>query len=67
MKSSPSEDPPRGGFIGRHFRKVKEKMRYYFKRYGWKVGAAIFVYYLVRDTILYIILPILIAKEIAGG
>ncbi|MBC8365807.1 hypothetical protein H8E52_00205 [bacterium] len=53
--------------MGRHFRRISDKMRYYFKRYGWKVGAAIFLYYLVRDTILYIILPILIAKEIAGG
>ncbi len=66
MKSSPSEEKPRGGFLGRRYRKVRAKMAYYFKRYGWKVGAAIFLYYLVRDTILYIILPLWIAREIAG-
>ncbi len=66
MKSSPSEAPPRGGPLGRLYRRISAKMSYYFKRYGWKVGAAIFLYYLVRDTILYIVLPILIAREIVG-
>jgi hypothetical protein len=56
-----------GGFLGRHFRKVARQSAYYFKRYGWKVGLLIFTYYLVRDTILYILLPLLIAKEIIGG
>jgi len=50
----------------RHFRRVRDKMVYYFKRYGWKVGLVIFLYYLVRDTVLYIILPLWIASEIAG-
>jgi hypothetical protein len=31
-------------------------------RYGWKIVAAFFVYYLVRDTILYILIPYAIAK-----
>lgn len=32
------------------------------KRYGWKLFAAFFVYYLVRDVILYILLPYLVYK-----
>lgn len=31
--------------------------------YGWKIVAAFFVYYLIRDSILYIILPWLIARH----
>lgn len=34
------------------------------KRYGWKAFAAFFVYYLVRDIILYILIPYIIAKGI---
>ena len=33
-------------------------------RYGWKLFAAFFVYYLVRDVTLYIIIPYLVAKHI---
>jgi hypothetical protein len=33
-----------------------------FKRYGWKVFVIFFCYYLIRDSILYILLPYLIAK-----
>ena len=32
-------------------------MKTMFKKYGWKVGVAIFMYYLIRDVTLYIILP----------
>jgi len=32
------------------------------KRYGWKAFAFFFAYYLIRDSILYIIIPFLIAK-----
>lgn len=32
------------------------------KRYGWKLFAVFFTYYLVRDSILYILLPYLIAR-----
>ena len=63
MKSSPSDGVARGP-VGRLFSRIRMKMAYYFKRYGWKVGAAIFLYYLVRDTILYIVLPLWIAKEV---
>ena len=33
------------------------------KRYGWKVVVGIFVYYLVRDSVLYILIPWMIAKH----
>ena len=36
------------------------------RRYGWKVFAAFFVYYLVRDLILYIALPWLMAHQFAA-
>ncbi len=36
------------------------------RRYGYKVFAVFFVYYLVRDLILYIALPWLIAHHFAG-
>ena len=34
---------------------VKEAIKIMFKKYGWKVGLAIFMYYLIRDVTLYII------------
>ncbi len=30
-----------------------------FKKYGWKAGIFVFLYYLVRDTTLYIVIPYL--------
>ena len=32
-------------------------------RYGWKMVGLIVVYYLVRDTLLYLVLPYLIARN----
>lgn len=34
---------------------------------GWKVALGIFLYYLIRDSILYILIPYLIAKGILSG
>lgn len=34
------------------------------KRYGWKVFALLFVYYLVRDITLYILLPWYLAHKL---
>ncbi|MDQ7063417.1 MAG: hypothetical protein Q9P90_04130 [candidate division KSB1 bacterium] len=36
------------------------------KEAGWKVIAAVIVFYLIRDTFLYIILPFLIARGLIG-
>lgn len=32
------------------------------KRYGWKFFAAFFLYYLIRDSLLYVVIPYLIAR-----
>jgi hypothetical protein len=37
------------------------------KKYGWKLVLAVFMYYLIRDSILYILIPYLIAKGLFGG
>ena len=34
---------------------VKIAIKNMFKKYGWKLGLAIFIYYLIRDVTLYII------------
>ena len=46
------------------FNIVIDKARGFIKKYGWKAAVAIFVGYLIRDVILYIILPYFIAKNI---
>lgn len=35
-----------------------------FRRYGWKLVAGVFTYYLVRDVTLYILIPWLVAKHL---
>jgi hypothetical protein len=37
------------------------------KSVGWKVIAAVFVYYLVRDVTLYILIPYWFAKRISDS
>lgn len=32
------------------------------RRYGWRVVACIFVYYLIRDSLIYILIPLTIAS-----
>ena len=44
-----------GGFKG--------GLRAVFKRYGWKILVIFFLYYLIRDSILYIFIPWLIARH----
>ena len=41
---------------------LKYALKDLFKKYGWKVGVALFFYYLIRDVTLYIIIPYLIYK-----
>ena len=38
-----------------------------FRQYGWKVGVVLFLYYLIRDVTLYIIIPYLIFKGLIGS
>ena len=42
----------------------KEGFRALIKKKGWKVVVLIICYYLVRDSILYLLIPYLIAKGI---
>lgn len=35
-----------------------------FKKYGWRIFAVFFVYYLIRDSIIYILIPYVAAKHI---
>tara|TARA_Y100000996_G_C22545119_1_gene651498 strand:- start:1989 stop:2138 length:150 start_codon:yes stop_codon:yes gene_type:complete len=45
-------------------KKIKEKFISLYKKYGWKAAVAIFMFYLITDGFMYIVLPWLIAKEI---
>jgi hypothetical protein len=47
--------------------RIKARFRLVYKKYGWKILAIIFVYYLVRDVLVYIVLPYLIARGLIGG
>jgi hypothetical protein len=42
--------------------RIKGRFRIVYKKYGWKILAAIFCYYLIRDVTIYIIIPYLIAR-----
>jgi hypothetical protein len=44
---------------------IKEKgLKEFIRQKGWKIVAIFFLYYLIRDSILYIILPYLIINNI---
>lgn len=45
---------------------IKGAIRIMFKKYGWKLGVAIFMYYLIRDVTLYIVIPYLIYRGFIG-
>ena len=34
------------------------------RKHGWKLGAVIFVYYVVRDVTLYLLLPAIVAGSL---
>ncbi len=42
------------------------RTRHLFKRHGWKLFWGIVIFYLVRDTVLYIIIPYLVARKLLG-
>ncbi len=44
--------------------RVKARVKHLFRRYGWKLLVAICVYYLIRDGILYILIPYLVARKL---
>lgn len=48
------------------FGRVGARLRFLLAKRGWKLVAAVVVYYLIRDTLLYIILPYFFARSIVG-
>lgn len=34
-----------------------------FKKFGWKIFAIFFIYYLIRDLIIYLLIPYLVTKH----
>ena len=44
--------------------KIKGKIKEFIKKYGWRGAVGIFLYYLIRDVSLYIVLPWLVAKGV---
>ncbi|MDA0913150.1 MAG: hypothetical protein O2818_09620 [Bacteroidetes bacterium] len=53
---------------GKEYRRVWKEQGFkgLIKKYGWKIVVAVFFYYLIRDSILYILIPYLIAKGVLG-
>jgi len=45
---------------------LRQAIKMMFKKYGWKLGLAIFMYYLIRDVTLYILIPYLIYRGVIG-
>ena len=46
---------------------LKEKgLKGFIKEKGWKIVAIFFLYYLIRDTTLYIIIPYLVINNISN-
>ena len=44
---------------------IPKRMKMLFKKYGWRAAVGIFMYYLIRDITLYIIVPYFIYKGIS--
>lgn len=42
----------------------QEGLRALYRRYGWKLLAGLFAYYLVRDLTLYVLLPVLLVRTL---
>ncbi|KAA3610197.1 MAG: hypothetical protein D8M58_06795 [Calditrichaeota bacterium] len=42
----------------------KDGLKEFLRQKGWKIVAGIFVFYLIRDSILYILIPYLIINNI---
>lgn len=56
--------------IGRYFRTLRDERRALgwrglFRKRGWKLVALVVAYYLIRDVVLYVLLPLAVAMGIA--
>jgi len=65
FKADLREPIPGAEGLGRGGR-FKARAKHLVKRYGWKLVLAIVIYYLIRDTLLYIVIPFLVAKHLLG-
>jgi len=46
---------------------LKEKgLREFLTQKGWKIVVAVFLFYLIRDSLLYLVLPYLAARGLLG-
>jgi hypothetical protein len=48
------------------FGRIKARLKFLLARHGWKLVALVVIYYLIRDTLLYIILPYFLARQVFG-
>lgn len=69
LEQTPEKIKFRDRYLPRLFREAKQVFREggikgVIKRYGWKFFAVFFVYYLVRDVTIYILIPMYIAKNL---
>ncbi len=47
---------------------LREKgLKAFVREKGWKVAAAVFMFYLIRDSIMYILIPVLITQGFICG
>jgi hypothetical protein len=53
--------------MGSVFSRWRWRFGFLFRKYGWKLVVAVFLFYLIQDSFLYIILPLLIGKGIVGN
>jgi len=44
--------------------KLRDRFAALYQKYGWKAVAGVFVYYLVRDVTLYIVLPMFVLSRL---
>jgi len=58
--------PLEGQEQGSRFGRIGARFRFLLARHGWKLVAVVVIYYLIRDTLLYIVLPYLFARQILG-
>jgi hypothetical protein len=47
-------------------RRIAARITLLFKNHGWKLVWGFIIFYLIRDVVLYIIIPYLIATEMFG-
>lgn len=40
-----------------------EGIRAVFRRYGWRVFVVVFFYYLIRDSIIYLLIPYMVTRH----